>query len=300
MSAPSGKLFLLLSGLSLQLAGCADDTEARLQKALGEQGIKSVRVTEAQVTATCASGATSEVPASELERNFLGMAKATQVTAVGRKLLKDCDAKDQARAKEAQAKAMIVDEAKRLEVNITGLDDATAKIAICEKLTAALPAKDPERTVQGVQNTQRWGCAAPPPPPEPVTGAWVVEEGKPEGKKAVSTFLRLQNDAGEKLTVRCTGSKTELYLQPASPAKKGTKVVEATADKSRKAMKWKVKPSTDGKALFFPDLKSAFASLEKATEITVVVPVGKKGANSSAFSVKGFAEAKKKLPTTCR
>lgn len=292
---------LLLAALALT-AGCSDDSEARLQKALGEQGVKEVKVTETSITATCSSGATVEIPAAELERNFLGMAKAAKVTAVGRQILQDCDTKDKERARDAQAKAMMADEAKRLAIDTSGLDDIAIKKAICDKLTPQLPLKDPDRTVEGLKNTQRWGCDPPPAIQAPATGAWEVELGKAEGKKPATSFLRLQNADGERLTIRCTGNQHDVYLQPTTPAKKGTKTIVVKTGEPKPA-KWKVKPSTDGKALFFPDTKVAFKALFRSEQLTFVLPVGKKRkakADASTFSPKGFGEAWKQLPKACQ
>jgi hypothetical protein len=300
MQTMSGKLLPALALASLTLTACSDDTEARLTKALGAQGVKSVKVTEDKVTATCASGATVEVPASELERNFLGMAKAAKVTSVGKKLLQDCDTQDKEKAREAAAKAGIADEAKRLGIDLTGLDDENAKKAICEKLTADLPTKDPERTVDGLKNTQKWGCAPPPPPAALPTGAWAVELGKAEGKKPATSYLRLQNDDGARLTVRCPGKKPDLYVQPREPIKKGTKLVEAKVGGGKPA-KWKVKPSTDGKALFFPDTKAAFKQMATGDELALMLPDAKsKKPNVVTFPIKGFADAIKQLPKACQ
>jgi hypothetical protein len=296
----SGKV-VLAAAWALALAGCGDETEARLKKALGDQGVKDVKVTEEMVIATCSSGATVEIPAEELERNFLGMAKANKVTVVGRKILQDCDTKDKERARDAQAKAMIADEVKRLGIDTTGLQEAAVKLAICEKLTERLPQKDPERTVEGLQNTQRWGCEPPPPPsapPPPPAGTWLVELGKPEGKKPATSFLRQQNDGGERLTVRCSGKKVELYVQPDKPVKKGTKAVTVKVGAAKPA-KWKANPSTDGKALFFPDTKVAFKAMADADELTFFIP-GAKKVSPSTFAVKNFSDALQKLPKACR
>lgn len=288
----------LLAALALVTA-CSDDSEARLQKALGEQGVNEVKVTEETVTAVCSSGATVEIPATELERNFLGMAKASKVTAVGRQILQDCDTKDKEKAREVHQKAMMADEAKRLAIDTTGLEESVIKKAICEKLTAELPRKDPDRTVDGLKNTQRWGCE-PPPPVEPLkTGAWAIDVNEGTAKKPGSSFLRLENGDGEKLTVRCTGKQHDLYLQPAKPAKKGTKLLMVRSGGAKPA-KWKVKSSTDGKALFFPDTKAAFKALFGGDEMSFVVPVTKKKSLTSTFAVKGFGEAWKQLPKSCQ
>ena len=151
--------------------------------------------------------------------------------------------------------------------------------------------------MEGAKNTQRWSCDQPPPPPELPSGAWVVEIGKPVGKKPATSFLRLQNDAGEKLTLRCNGKKPDFYVQPAAPAKKGTKIVDARVD-GGKPQKWKVKPSTDGKALFFADAKIAFKALGGANELAVAVP--SKKPTTATFAVKGFADALKQMPKPCQ
>ena len=285
-------------GLALIFAtGCNDDVQKRLSDPLKEQGIKEVVVDETKIVATCATGATVEIPATELERNFLGMSKTSKVATIAKNILRDCDDKDTAKRQEAAVAAKITEETKRLGIDATGMDDAATKKAICEKLTAALPIKDPDRTMEGAKNTQRWGCDAPPPPAALPTGAWAVEIGKPQGKKPAQSFLRLQNDAGEKLTLRCVGKKPDFYVQPAAPAKKGTKVIAARIDGGKPA-KWKVKPSTDGKALFFIDAKGAFKALAGSNEVAFTIP--SKKPLVAKFAVKGFSDALKQMPKPCQ
>jgi hypothetical protein len=280
------------------LSGCNDDVQKRLADPLKEQGIKEIVVNEQKIIATCSTGVTVEIEAKELERNFLGMAKTSKVATIAKNILRECDDKDSAKRQEEAIKSKLADETKRLGIDTTGKDDAAIKKEICVKLTEALPRKDPDRTVEGAKNTQRWNCDPPPPPPELPSGAWAVELGKPVGKKPAQSFLRLQNDAGEKLTLRCVGKKPDFYVQPATPAKKGTKVVDARVD-GAKAAKWKVKPSTDGKALFFADTKIAFKALSGASELAVIFPTKGKPATSK-FAVKGFADALKQLPKPCQ
>lgn len=290
--------FLPLAGLALTFAsGCNDDVQKRLSEPLKEQGIKEVAVDESKIVATCATGATVEIAATELERNFLGMAKTSKVTTIAKNILRECDDKDAAKRQEDAVAAKITEETKRLGIDATGMDVAATKKAICEKLTAILPIKDPDRTMEGAKNTQRWGCDAPPPPAALPTGAWVVELGKPQGKKTPPSFLRLQNDGGEKLTLRCAGKKPELYVQAAAPAKKGTKLIDARVD-GGKAARWKVKPSTDGKALFLVDAKGAFKALAGANEVAFTIPAKKPMV--ATFVVKGFGDALQQLPKPCQ
>jgi len=276
--------------------GCGDDTAARLTASLAPQGIKNVDVTDERIVASCALGQTAELPAAELERNFMGMAKASKVTSVGRALLKECDDKDNAQRKAEGLKVAIADEAKRLGIT-AGADDDATKNAICDKLTSTLPISAADRTDQGLKNTARWGCATPPPVEELKTGAWIVEHGKPVGKKPGTHFLRLQNGDGEKLTFSCTGKKTTFYVQPKLAAPKKTTILETQLD-AAKAAKWKVRPSTDGKALFFIDVKAAARGLSEKNAATFI-PAGKK-ATSSTFNVSGFKEAFASLPPACR
>lgn len=280
------------------VTGCTDDVQKRLADPLKEQGIKEVVVNEQKIIATCSTGVTVEIEAKELERNFLGMAKTSKVATIAKNILRECDDKDSAKRQEEAVKSKLVDETKRLGIDTTGKDDAAVKKEICTKLTEALPRKDPDRTVEGAKNTQRWNCDVPPPPPELPSGAWKVEIGKPLGKKPAQSFLRLANEADEKLTLRCVGKKADFYLQPGTPAKKGTKLIDAKLD-GAKAAKWKVKPSTDGKALFFADTKVAFKSLSGASSLAVIFPTKGKPATST-FAVKGFADALKQLPKACQ
>lgn len=288
----------VVSCVAAALTGCNDDVQKRLADPLKEQGIKDVVVNEQKIIATCSTGVTVEIEAKELERNFLGMAKTSKVATIAKNILRECDDKDSAKRQEEAVKNKLVEETKRLGIDTTGKDDAAIKKEICVKLTEALPRKDPDRTMEGAKNTQRWNCDPPPPPPELPSGAWVVELGKPQGKKPAQSFLRLTNEANEKLTLRCAGKKPDFYVQPATPAKKGTKVVDARVD-GGKAAKWKVKPSTDGKALFFADTKVAFKSLAGANELAVIFPTKGKPATST-FAVKGFADALKQLPKGCQ
>lgn len=282
-------------------SGCNDDVQKRLADPLKEQGIKDVVVNEQKIIATCSTGVTVEIDVKELERNFLGMAKTSKVATIAKNILRECDDKDSAKRQEEAVKNKIVEETKRLGIDTTGKDDATIKKEICVKLTEALPRKDPDRTVEGAKNTQRWNCDPPPPPPELPSGAWTVELGKGTGKKATPSFLRLQNNGGEKLTLRCpVGKKPDFYVQPAMPAKKGTKTIDAKVD-GGKAVKWKVKPSTDGKALFIADTKIAFKSLSGANELAIVLPTAPKGKPATAtFAVKGFGDALKQLAKNCQ
>lgn len=288
---------ITLTTLITLVSGCNDDVQKRLADPLKEQGIKDVVVNETKIIATCSTGATVEIDAKELERNFLGMAKTSKVATIAKNILRDCDDKDSAKRQEEAIKAKIGDETKRLGIDPSGMDEAAIKKAICAKLTEALPRKDPDRTIQGANNTQRWGCEPPPPPPELPSGGWAVEIGKPQGKKPAQSFLRLQNDAQEKLTLRCAGKKPDFYVQPATAAKKGTKAVDVKIDGGR-SMKWKVKPSTDGKALFFADTKVAFKALANANEMAVIIPARKPA--TATFAVKGFGEALRQMPKACQ
>jgi hypothetical protein len=111
-------------------------------------------------------------------------------------------------------------------------------------------------------------------------------------------YARLENEAGERLTLRCSGKKVELYVQPKAAAKKGTKIVGVRVD-GGKPQKWKVKPSTDGKALFLDVKDATKAALDSAEKLQVDVPVGKKSAGS-VFEVKGLKDALRALPKACR
>lgn len=288
-------LLVLVAGVA---AGCDDDVEKRLGDPLKEQGLKELVVGEEKIVATCSTGATVEVEVKELERNFLGMAKTSKVATIAKSILRECEDKDAAKRQEEAIAAKLGDETKRLGIDATGKDDATLKKEICAKLTEQLPRKDPERTIEGAKNTQRWGCDAPPPPAELPSGAWAIELGQAKGKRPATSFLRLENADGEKLTLRCAGKKPDLYVQPAAAAKKRTKVVTAKVD-GGKPLKWKVKPSSDGRALFFADTKAAFKALDGAGELAVIVPTKKKPITAT-FAVKGFGEALKQLPKGCQ
>lgn len=287
-----------IGALALCATACTDDTQERLNNTLKERGVKEVVVTETKITATCSSGATTTVNADELERNFMGMPKASKVTAVAKTIFKDCEDKDAEKHREEQIKAALAEQAKQLGVDATGMAEEEIKKAICDKLTSQLPLKDPERTVEGVKNQQRWGCPPPPPVAELPTGAWSVEVPKPQGKKPVQSFARLQNEDGNKLTVRCANKKADFYVQTQSVVKKGTKQIDAKVDLA-KPVKWKVKPSTDGKALFFSDTKLSFSSLSRAQKLTLVIPTAKKN-ELVAFDVKGMGEALRQMPKGCQ
>jgi hypothetical protein len=279
-------------------SSCGGDLEPRLQKPLAQQGIRDVAVGEANITATCAQGDKVEVPKSELEQNFMGMVKTDKIAAVVQKIYSSCDAKDKARQKEEARKSAFADEAKKLGISIEGKDDEGARAAICDKLATLLPVKDAERAVQAAKNSAAWGCPEPPPLEALPTGKWQIDIGKPVGKKPATSALRLENDRGDRLALRCSGAKVDLYVQPSEPPKKGTAAVDAKLDGAKPA-KWKVKGSTDGKALFIADLKAAAPALGKAERLTLAVPTAK-GTNAVTFDVRGFADARAQLPKTCK
>ena len=118
----------------------------RLSAALADRPIKDIVVTDQLVTAKCASGQTTDITATELERNFLGMPKSEKISFVAKAILKDCEAKDEAKAKTERLAQAIVAEAKRLKIDLSKLpDDENKKSMICEALIPELPPKDPER-----------------------------------------------------------------------------------------------------------------------------------------------------------
>ena len=280
------------------LAACSDDSQQRLTEALGKEGVKNIGVGDAKITATCSQGANIEVSADDLERNFLGMVKSERVRVVANKIYKQCDDKDTAKRHADAAKTMIADQAKALGIDVSALDEETAKKTICDKLTAALPLKDPARTVEDAKNQNRWGCSPAPAIKELPTGTWQLETPPQTGKKPPPSYACLQNDAGERLTVRCQGKKPDFYVQLQEPVKKGTKTIDAKVGAAKPA-KWKVKPSTDGKALFFVDIKPAFKALDGADAVSLAVPGAKKAINVT-FKTKGITEALKKLPQGCQ
>ena len=91
-------LVILASIAPALLIACADNSQERLSKALGAQGVKSVVVSETTITATCAAGDNVEVPTAELEKSALGV-KPENLKAVGQKILKTCEEKDTAKRK---------------------------------------------------------------------------------------------------------------------------------------------------------------------------------------------------------
>jgi hypothetical protein len=292
-------------GFLLSCAACGDDAQLRLNEALkSEADIKSVAVTDAKVTATCKEGATVDVDTAELDRNFLGMVKSEKVRDVANKLFKQCEQKNKEVEKAAALKGMIADTAKQLGIDVSALDDNAAKKTICDKLTTQLPIKDPERTVEDAKNQNKWGCAPAPPVTDLPTGAWQVEAPDPKAKvdakkPAVPTYARLVGANGERLTIRCANKKADVYLQVNDPLKKGAKTVDAKLANAPKPQKWKVKPSTDGKALFFVDVKPTVKAMESADNVVITVP-GAKKSSDVALSTKGLGEAMKKMPKECQ
>lgn len=289
-------MFVMLIGAGA--AGCGGDIAPRLQKPLEGQGIKDVTVDETKVMATCSQGDKVEVPAAELELNFMGMAKTDKIAAVVKKIVTSCEEKDTEKKRLAGIRAAQKDKARELSLDIGDKDDEAVRLAICEKLTAMLPVKDPERTRLAEANERSWKCPPAPKVEELPTGRWQIELASVAGPKRGPSFLRLENDGGEKLTLRCASAKLDLYIQPDKPAKKGTKIIEAKLD-GGKAAKWKVKPSTDGKALFFPEAKVVARSLASVSRVTLAVP-NAKGTSAVTFDVKGVGEAQKQLPKGCR
>ncbi len=283
---------------SFALAACSDDSQQRLTDVLSKQGIKEVTVTEAKVTARCASGATAEVDAAELQKNFLGMVKSERLGVVANDLFKKCDDLDKDKHKAEAQKQLLADAAKELGIDVSAMDDDAAKKAICEKLTAKLPVKDPERAVEDVKNQNRFGCAPAPAPAALPTGLWQVETRPGKRRKPPTTYARLDSEHGERLTASCTGRKADLYVMMPAKVKHHTKVIYAVAGSS-KPMKWKVKPSTDGKALFIVDAKGGFRAMKDADSLTLKVPMARK-VEDVAFPVKGFDEVLKQLPRHCR
>ena len=289
----------LLFALALPLAvvACSDDSQQRLTDVLAQQGIKDIAVTEAEVTATCASGAKAKADAAELERSVFGV-KSERIKVVASKLNSKCEELDIEKRRIDGAKAQIAEQAKALGLDVATMDDATAKNLICDKLTAGLPMRASDRAEQDAANQRKWGCAPAPAIAELPTGGWQIENPPPVGKKPATAYARLQNDAGDRLTVRCAAKKADFYLQTQDPVKKGTKTVDVKIGNAKPA-KWKVKPSTDGKAIFFVDLKPAFKALDTQDVATFTVP-GPKKVDNAAFKTKGLGEALKKLPKGCQ
>jgi hypothetical protein len=293
------RMVLLVAAAAAVLgSGCSDDSQQRLGDALGKEGIKNVTVTDTKVSATCAAGTVVEVDSAELDRNFLGMVKTDNIRTVANKIYKQCDEKDTEKKKAEAQKSMIAETSKQLGIDVSALDENGAKKAICEKLTTQLPLKDPDRTVEDAKNQNKWGCPPAPPVTDLPTGAWQLDLPPQKGKAPVTSYARLQSDNGDRLTIRCAGKKADFYLQSAEPAKKGTKLVDALLA-GQKPAKWKVKPSTDGKALFFVDVKPDWKAMTGADVVTIKVPTAK-AANTVSFKVKGFGEVLKKLPKGCQ
>lgn len=288
----------LLVLLGLGLAGCGGDLAPRLQKPLDGQGIKEVTVDETKISASCAQGDKVEVPVAELELNFMGMAKTEKIASVVKKIVTACEAKDDEKKRIAGIREAQGAKARELGIDIAGKDDEAVRAAICEKLTAALPVKEPERNRIAEANERSWKCPPAPKVDELPTGRWQIEIASVAGPKRGPSFLRLENDDGAKLTYRCASAKLDVYVQGAAPAKKGTKVIDAKLD-GGKAAKWKIKPSTDGKALFMVDAKAAAKAMAAASRVTLAVP-GAKGSTAVTFEIKGVGEAQKQLPKGCK
>src|SRR5688500_11532859 len=125
MCRSQGMLARMRTSFALTLlvlfTACADDAQQRLSEPLLAQGIKSVVVTEETITATCAMGATVDVPAAELDRNFLGMARTAKLATIAKSILRQCDEKDGAKRQEEAIKAKLASESKRLGIDTTGL-----------------------------------------------------------------------------------------------------------------------------------------------------------------------------------
>ncbi|OGQ21213.1 MAG: hypothetical protein A2138_07985 [Deltaproteobacteria bacterium RBG_16_71_12] len=284
--------------LGLGLTGCGGDLAPRLQKPLDGQGIKDVAVDDSKITAVCAQGDKVEVPVAELELNFLGMAKTEQIAAVVKKIVTTCEEKDAEKKRIAGIREAQGAKARELGIDIAGKDDEAVRGAICEKLTSMLPVKEPDRTRFAEANERSWKCPPAPKVDELPTGRWQIEIASVAGPKRGPSFLRLENDDGTKLTYRCASAKLDVYVQPAAPAKKGTRVVDAKLD-GGKAAKWKVKPSTDGKALFLVDAKAVAKAMASAARVTLAVP-GAKGSTAVTFEIKGVGQAQKQLPKGCK
>lgn len=295
-------LLAALVGMACATA-CNDEAPKRLADSLAQVGIKDVVVTDTKVTATCAQGDSVEVPTADLGRNFLGMSNPKKVVGVAKAIAKDCEDKDGQKKREASQKARIADTLKSLGIGGAALDDAAAKKAICAKLTEKLPRKEPDRTQESARNMREWGCDVAPPVAALPSGLWEVTIGKPVGKRAAISFARLQNEDGDRLTLRCTGdgkaAKAEIYVQLGvkTKVKKGTKAVMVAVD-AKKPDKWKANVAKDLSALFF-EPKVALRPLSAASKLVVEVPTAKKPAKV-AFAVKGFAEAARELPAACR
>ncbi len=284
--------------LGVALAGCGGDIAPRLQKPLEGQGIKDVLVDETKVTATCSQGDKVEVPAAELDINFMGMAKTDKVAAVVKKIVTTCEDKDNEKKRLAGIREAQGAKARELGVDIKDKDDDAVRTAICEKLTSMLPVKEPDRSRFAEANQRSWKCPPAPKLDDLPTGRWEIELASVAGPKRGPSFLRLENDDSAKLTYRCASAKLDVYVQAVTPTKKGTKVIDAKLD-GAKAVKWKVKPSTDGKALFFVETKAVAKALSSASRVTLAVPTAK-GSSAVTFEVKGAGEAQKQLPKGCK
>src|SRR5262249_17019504 len=129
-------------------------------------------------------------------------------------------------------------------------------------------------------------------------GLWQFEDQPAQAKKPATQYLRLINDKGERLTVKCSQKKPDFYVQLNDTVKKGTKTVDAKLGAAKPA-KWKVRPSTDGKALFFAAHNPAFKPLPPADTLALSVP-GPKTASTVALKTKGFGESMKKMPKPCQ
>ena len=288
----------LLVLLGVGLAGCGGDVAPRLQKPLEGQGIKDVTVDDTKVSATCSQGDKVEVPAAELDVNFMGMAKTEKVAAVVKTIVTTCEDKDTEKKRIAGIREAQGAKARELGVDIKDKDDEAVRVAICEKLTSMLPVKEPDRSRFAEANERSWKCPPAPKLDDLPTGRWQIEIASVAGPKRGPSFLRLENDDGTKLTYRCASAKLDVYVQGATPIKKGTKVVDAKLD-GGKAVRWKVKPSTDGKALFFIESRAVAKALGSASRVTLAVP-NAKGTSALTFEVKGVGVAQKQLPKGCK
>ena len=296
---PASKpLLLFLSAFAVclpaLLAGCKDTAEQKLRDALTTQaGIKALTIDDKNINVTCSSEEKITVPTAELERNFLGMSKPATFTPIAKKIADQCEQKDKATKVAAAQHQNLVDGAKDAGVPATG-DDAALRTAICEKLAGKLPVRDPARMLEAGRNTARFGCTPPPAAAELPTGLWRLEELK---QKKPTQIVKVESEQGEKLALRCVGGKSDMYLQLATAVKKGTKVIDASVD--GRAAKWKVKPSADGKAIFFADLAGTKRTLASSKQLALKIPTSKKAVDVG-FDVHGFTEAVKPLPRGCR
>ncbi len=294
----------VVGAAAIALLACQGSMEDKLAEVLATVA-KSVTIEGESVKAVCNNDEAVEVPAADLELNFIGMAPVENLSQVARDLMRACEETAQSEKKAADEARRYRDEAKRL--GLKDFDDKSPdelRGPICDALAQQLPRKGDARA-EGIQrNAINFNCPDPGAPPELPTGEWILSvKGKGRSKSAV---IRLDDGSEDrdapKLAFRCMGGKKrklEAYVTtPFTLHKRKNKKVSAKVGKRRDSFATNM--GQDKKSVFFKDAKDAYKSLQAGDSLSLSLRPARGRTKTLTFATKGLSEAAKPLRKLCR